>query len=107
MPAVSPQVANARALVRTQHLPRTIEKMFELVCAQAGYLRQMDLWGKALALATEARDDIDKMGASMTPDQKLATARIYATLAVAQELAGDSPAAPESNVRGAAVAAAD
>jgi hypothetical protein len=81
--------------------------MFELVCAQAGYLRQMDLWGMALALATEARDDIDKMGVSMTPDQKLATARIYATLAVAQELAGDSPAAPESNVRGAAVAAAD
>jgi hypothetical protein len=33
-----------------------------------------------------------KMGVSMTPDQKLATARIYATLAVAQELPGDEPA---------------
>jgi hypothetical protein len=67
----------------------------------------MDLWGMALDLATEARDDIEKMGVSMTPDQKLATARIYATLAVAQELAGDSPTAPGSSVRGAPVAAAD
>jgi hypothetical protein len=49
----------------------------------------MDLWRMALDLATEARDDIIKQGISMTPDQKLATAWIYAALAVAQELAGD------------------
>jgi hypothetical protein len=60
----------------------------------------------ALDLATEARDDINKQGISMTPDQKLATALIYATLAVAQELAGDTPA-PESNALGAAVAETD
>jgi len=67
----------------------------------------MDLWRMALDLATEARDDINKLGISMTPDQKLATARIYATLAVAQELAGDSPAAPGPNAQGAAVAETD
>ena len=67
----------------------------------------MDLWRMALDLAIEARDDIIKQGIPMTPDQKLATARIYATLAVAQELAGDSPTAPGSNVQGAAVATAD
>ena len=43
----------------------------------------------ALDLATETRDDINKLGISMTPDQKLYTARIYATLAVAQGLAGE------------------
>ena len=47
----------------------------------------------ALDLATEARDDINKLGISMTPDQKLYTARIYATSAVAQELAGDTSGA--------------
>ena len=61
----------------------------------------MDLWRMALDLATEARDDINKLGISMTPDQKLYTARIYATLAVAQELAGDTPAAGP-NAHGAA-----
>jgi hypothetical protein len=55
----------------------------------------------ALDLATEARDDINKQGISMTPDQKLATALIYATLAVAQELAGDTRA-PGPNAHGAA-----
>jgi hypothetical protein len=60
----------------------------------------------ALELATEARDDINKQGISMTPDQKLATALIYATLAVAQELAGD-PRAPGPNAHGAAVAETD
>ena len=64
-------------------------------------LRRMDLWRMALDLATEARDDIIKQGISMTPDQKLYTARIYATLAVAQELAGD-PRAPGPNAQGAA-----
>jgi hypothetical protein len=67
----------------------------------------MDLWRMALDLATEARDDINRLGISMTPDQKLATALIYATLAVAQELAGDSPAAPGPNAQGAAVAGTD
>jgi hypothetical protein len=62
-----------------------------------GTLRRMDFWHMALDLATEARDDINKLGISMTPDQKLYTARIYATLAVAQELAGDNPAAPGAN----------
>src|SRR4029450_438918 len=51
---------------------------------------RMDFWHMALDLVTEARDDINKQGISMTPDQKLYTARIYATLAVAQELAGDT-----------------
>jgi hypothetical protein len=60
----------------------------------------MDLWRMALDLATEARDDINKLGVSMTPDQKLYTARIYATLAVAQELAGDTKA-PGPNAQGA------
>jgi hypothetical protein len=49
----------------------------------------MDLWRMSLDLATDARDDIDKSGVSMTPDQKLAAAQVYASLAVAQELAGD------------------
>jgi hypothetical protein len=62
----------------------------------------MDLWRMALDLATEARDDIIKQGISMTPDQKLYTARIYATLAVAQELAGDNRTAPRPNAEGAA-----
>ena len=62
----------------------------------------MDLWRMALGLTTEARDDINKMGVSMTPDRKLATAQIYATLAVAQELAGDSPTAPGPNAQAAA-----
>ena len=66
-----------------------------------GTLRRMDLWRMALDLATEARDDINKLGISMTPDQKLYTARIYATLAVAQELAGDTRA-PGPNAQGAA-----
>jgi hypothetical protein len=61
----------------------------------------MDLWQMALDLATEARDDIIKQGISMTPDQKLATAWIYAALAVAQELAGDTRA-PGPNAQGAA-----
>lgn len=51
----------------------------------------MNLWNVALDLATEARNDIAKLGTQMTPDQKLAIAQIYATLAVAQELAGDDP----------------
>ncbi|HET6918258.1 MAG TPA: hypothetical protein VFI46_02210 [Jiangellaceae bacterium] len=51
----------------------------------------MDLWRMALDLATEARDNIDKLGNDMTADQKLATAQIYATLAVAQALAEDQP----------------
>jgi hypothetical protein len=67
----------------------------------------MDFWRMALDLATEARDDINKLGISMTPDQKLYTARIYATLAVAQELAGDNPAAPGPNAQGAAGAVMD
>jgi hypothetical protein len=67
----------------------------------------MDLWQMALDLATEARDDIIKQGISITPDQKLYTARIYATLAVAQELAGDNPAAPGPNAQGAAGAVMD
>ncbi|HET6755815.1 MAG TPA: hypothetical protein VFH23_17895 [Jiangellaceae bacterium] len=62
----------------------------------------MDLWRMALDLATEARDDINKLGISMTPDQKLATALIYATLAVAEELAGDNPTAPGPNTQGTA-----
>jgi hypothetical protein len=66
-----------------------------------GTLRRMDFWRMALDLATEARDDINKLGISMTPDQKLYTARIYATLAVAQELAGDTRA-PRPNAPGAA-----
>jgi hypothetical protein len=45
----------------------------------------MDLWRMALDLATEARDDIEKSDVAMTADQKLATAQIYATLAVAQD----------------------
>jgi hypothetical protein len=61
----------------------------------------MDFWHMALDLVTEARDDINKQGISMTPDQKLYTARIYATLAVAQELAGDTRA-PGPNAQGAA-----
>jgi hypothetical protein len=62
----------------------------------------------ALELATEARDDINKQGISMTPDQKLATALIYATLAVAEELAGDNPTGPGPNApQGAAVAETD
>jgi hypothetical protein len=36
------------------------------------------------------------------PTQKLAAAQIYATLAVAQELAGDIPATPGRNAQGAA-----
>jgi hypothetical protein len=55
----------------------------------------MDLWRSALDLATQAQDDIEKLGISMTPDQKLATAQVYAALAVAQELAGNPPAAPQ------------
>ena len=55
----------------------------------------------ALDLATEARDDINKLGISMTPDQKLYTARVYATSAVAQELAGDTSALGP-NAQGAA-----
>jgi hypothetical protein len=55
----------------------------------------------ALDLATEARDDINKLGISMTPDLKLYTARIYATLAVAQKLAGDTRP-PGPNAQGAA-----
>ena len=55
----------------------------------------------ALDLATEARDDINKLGISMTPDQKLYTARIHATLAVAQELGRDTRA-PGPNAKGAA-----
>jgi hypothetical protein len=62
----------------------------------------MDLWRMALDLATEARDDIIKQGISMTPDQKLYTARICATLAVAQELAGDNRTASRPNAEGAA-----
>ena len=46
----------------------------------------------ALDLATEARDDIDKMGVSMTPDQKLATARIYATVGGHTRVSRDEPA---------------
>jgi hypothetical protein len=59
-----------------------------------GKFCKMDLWRMGLDLATEARNDIDKLGISMTPDQKLAAAQVYAALAVAQELAGDKPAAP-------------
>jgi hypothetical protein len=62
----------------------------------------VDFWRVALDLATEARDDIIKLGVSMTPDQKLYTARIYATLAVAQELAGNNRTAPGPNAQGAA-----
>ena len=59
----------------------------------------------SLDLATEARDDINKSGVSMTPDQKLAAAQVYAALAVAQELAGDEfGGAPAVADRGAAVA---
>jgi hypothetical protein len=61
----------------------------------------MDLWRMALDLVTEARDDIIKQGVSMRPEQKLYTARIYATLAVAQELAGDDRQAGP-NAQGAA-----
>jgi hypothetical protein len=64
-------------------------------------LRRVDLWRMALDLATEARDDINKLGVSMTPDQKLDTAWIYAALAVAQELAGDTRT-PGPNAHGAA-----
>ena len=71
------------------------------IAGSPGYAPAMDLWRMALDLATEARDDIDKLGVSMTPDQKLYTARIYATLAVAQELAGDTRA-PGPNAQGAA-----
>jgi hypothetical protein len=52
-----------------------------MVWLPASTLRRMDLWRMALGLTTEARDDINKMGVSMTPDRKLATAQIYATLA--------------------------
>jgi hypothetical protein len=54
----------------------------------------MDLWGLSLALVTEAHEDIQKSGAAMTPDQKLAMAQIYATLAVAQELTTDETTTP-------------
>jgi hypothetical protein len=72
------------------------------VAAGSRTLRRMDLWQTALDLATEARDDINKLGISMTPDQKLAAAQVYATLAVAQELAADIPPAPGPNAQGAA-----
>jgi hypothetical protein len=62
----------------------------------------MDLWGKALALVTEAEDDINKSDAAQTPDQKLAVAQIYATLSVAQELTTDETTTPRAvMVRGA------
>jgi hypothetical protein len=54
----------------------------------------MDLWGMALALVMEAQADIQKSDAAMTPDQKLATAQIYATLSVAQELTTDETTTP-------------
>ncbi len=62
----------------------------------------MNLWNEALNLATEAREEINKLGAHMTPDQKLATAQVYAALAVAEQLAGDEPAAPQTIDNGAA-----
>jgi hypothetical protein len=52
----------------------------------------MDLWRMALDLATEARDDIDKNGRLDDARSETGNRRIYATLAVTQELAGDEPA---------------
>jgi hypothetical protein len=48
----------------------------------------------ALDLVSEAREEIDRWGAAMTADQKLAVAQIYATLSVAQELTTDETTTP-------------
>lgn len=49
----------------------------------------MDMFSKAYDLALEAHSDLLRadIGAEATPEQKLAIAQIYATLAVAQNLA--------------------
>jgi hypothetical protein len=94
-----------RPLVRVHTLPvvRPHQRLRHGLDAPHGqYAPAGGLWRLALDLATEARDDIDKLGISMTPDQKLAAAQVYATLAVAQELAGDIPATPGRNAQGAA-----
>jgi hypothetical protein len=54
----------------------------------------VDLWRMALDPVTEAREEIDRSGAAMTADQKLAVAQIYATLSVAQELTAVETATP-------------
>lgn len=46
----------------------------------------MSMWHQAADLANGAVDDIKKQGLEPNPDQKIALAKVYATLSVAQEL---------------------